>query len=107
MCIHRRAVLALLLVIGITTIAEQKEPLLQLPRTWLASGSGSKKTISTSLVLSFSQTRRGTAPASPQLDTILHSYGVQLYRVDRWSIEGWNLTSGSLPYHPMPNPFTW
>jgi hypothetical protein len=24
-------------------------------------------------------------------DTLLHKYGVQVYRVDKWSIEGWSL----------------
>jgi hypothetical protein len=37
-------------------------------------------------------------------DTILHHYGVQLYRVDKWSIEGWNLTFELTPISANAEP---
>lgn len=43
------------------------------------------------------------ARASPA-DTILHSYGVQVYRVDRWSIGGCNVTIDLTPLSPNAEP---
>jgi hypothetical protein len=37
-------------------------------------------------------------------DTILHHYGAQLYRVDKWSIEGWNLTFELTPISSNAEP---
>lgn len=37
-------------------------------------------------------------------DTILHHYGVDLYRVNRWSIEGWNLTFDLSPISSKAEP---
>lgn len=101
---HRHAVLALLLVIGITTVAEAKRATPPTAKDLIGVWIGFDQDDLTFTRLELRADSTGYCARVSPSDTILHHYGVQLYRVDRWNIEGWNLTFDLTPISSNAEP---
>ncbi len=92
MHILRLAALALSMLVVITAVTEAKRAAPPTAKDLIGVWIGFDQDDLTFTRLELRADSTGYCARVSPADTILHGYGVQLYRVDRWSIEGWNLT---------------
>jgi hypothetical protein len=104
MHIHRFAVPAVLLLTSIAALPQEKRAApptaKDLAKVWI--GFDQDNLTFTRLELHNDST--GYCARVHPADTVLHHYGVELYRVDRWNIEGWNLTFELTPISSNAEP---
>jgi hypothetical protein len=104
MRIQRLAVPTLLLVISITSVGQEKRATPPTAKDLAGVWIGFDQDDLTFTRLELHTDATGYCARVNPADTILHQYGVELYRVNRWSIEGWNLTFDLSPISSNAEP---
>jgi len=104
MHIPRLAVPAVLLLISITTLAQEKRATPPTAKDLVGVWIGFDQDELTFTRLELHNDSTGYCARVHPADTILHHYGVELYRVNRWNIEGWNLTFDLAPISSNAEP---
>ena len=104
MHIQRFAIPTILLAISITAVGQEKRATPPTAKDLVGVWIGFDQDELTFTRLELHTDSTGYCARVHPADTILHHFGVELYRVNRWSIEGWNLTFDLTPISSNAEP---
>lgn len=104
MHILNRTVLAMLVVFAIPAIAQAKRPTPPTAKDLIGVWIGFDQDDLTFTRLELRPDSTGYCARVSPADTILHHYGVQLYRVEKWNIDGWSVTFDLIPISSNAEP---